>query len=234
MKDIEIYYNDKPMDIKSIPIPLLCVSCKNNDVQDEKCVMTRLDQLEEIRRGDMFCCFAYEPVDPSIDKKQKYREMEDFLKVKSGGNKRARVEDQYSHIESIFGDGFEIELNGTDDVTDYVRTGDSKPVHDPKGLKLNVSREKQVRLCLNVIFSILEKEQVGLLVTLADRAVSVVGIVPYFSYMDTAQAMEKDDRFVIEHMQICALKGMDPVRLLAERDVESSIDIKPRKRRFGG
>jgi len=41
-----------------------------------------MDQMEEIRKGEMFCCFAYEPVDSSVDKQQVFDEMEKYLAEK--------------------------------------------------------------------------------------------------------------------------------------------------------
>ena len=84
MKDIAVHYKGRPMTIDSVPVPELCRTCKINMEADEKCLMTRVDQLEEIRMGEMFCCFAYDTSDPSIDNDRKYKEMEEFLEKKYG------------------------------------------------------------------------------------------------------------------------------------------------------
>ena len=34
--------------------------------------------MEEIQRGEMFLCFAYEPNDPSVNKKQILRDMDKY------------------------------------------------------------------------------------------------------------------------------------------------------------
>jgi hypothetical protein len=222
MKDLEIYYNDERITIDSIPVPQLCITCKKSIEGDEKCLLTRLDQLEELKRGEMFCCFAYEPSDPSIDKNHKYREMEEFLDKKYGKSKDARIDKECSRMGRMMDEGYEFRLKSTDDISKYMRSVDSRPVHDPNGLKLKISRKKQIGMCLDKMQSILQEELVGMLVDLADRAVQELGIVPDFSYMDISLAMEEDDRFELAYMQICALKGSDPVKLLAERDIEKS------------
>lgn len=56
------------------------VSClKKNDAKEEApCLLNRMDQMEEIQRGEMFLCFAYEPNDPSVNKKQILRDMDKY------------------------------------------------------------------------------------------------------------------------------------------------------------
>ncbi|MBA3044590.1 MAG: hypothetical protein KKH41_06445 [Candidatus Thermoplasmatota archaeon] len=72
------YYLDDgtKIDEDSIPVPLLCQSCIINGKEIVACNLTRMDQLDEIQKGEMFCCFAYEPVDPTVDKEALFREME--------------------------------------------------------------------------------------------------------------------------------------------------------------
>ncbi len=73
--------NGTEIDPASVPIPLLCMSClKNNDAKEEiPCMLNRIDQMKEIQNGEMFCCFAYEPIDPSVNKQQIFDEMEKYL-----------------------------------------------------------------------------------------------------------------------------------------------------------
>ena len=69
------------IDPSSVPIPYLCTTCmKNNDPTEEiACNMTRIDQTDDVKNGAMFCCFAYEPINPSINKELKIKEMEEYL-----------------------------------------------------------------------------------------------------------------------------------------------------------
>ena len=60
----------------SIPVPDICLSCAKNGKNVVVCNLTRMGQMEEMSAGEMFCCFAYEPADPSIDKEAVIREME--------------------------------------------------------------------------------------------------------------------------------------------------------------
>lgn len=74
------YLDDGTMvDIDSIPIPSLCLSCLKNQKNEVACNITRIDQISEIKSGKMFCCFAYEPNDPTIDKESIFKEMEEHL-----------------------------------------------------------------------------------------------------------------------------------------------------------
>ncbi len=75
----EGYYLDDgtKVDEDSIPIPALCNSCRKD--QGVVCNLTRMDQMDEIRRGEMFCCFAYVPEDTNVDKESILKEMRDYL-----------------------------------------------------------------------------------------------------------------------------------------------------------
>jgi len=66
----------------SIPVPVLCTSCREYEDGSMVCDLTRMDQMDEIEKGEMFCCFAYEPMDPDIDKESVYEEMKDHLSKK--------------------------------------------------------------------------------------------------------------------------------------------------------
>ena len=73
------------VDPASIPLPSLCISClKNNNPREEiACNLTRIDHIEEIQNGEMFCCFAYEPIDSSVNREQIINEMESYLAKKN-------------------------------------------------------------------------------------------------------------------------------------------------------
>ena len=78
----EGYFSDdgREIDPLTVPLPALCRSClKYNDAKEETpCLLNRMDQTEEMRKGERFLCFAYEPNDPSVNKKQILREMEEY------------------------------------------------------------------------------------------------------------------------------------------------------------
>jgi hypothetical protein len=67
------------VDTDSIPVPSLCFSCLKNRKNEVACNLTRMDQSSEIECGDTFCCFAYEPNDPTINKESIISEMEKYL-----------------------------------------------------------------------------------------------------------------------------------------------------------
>jgi hypothetical protein len=76
------YHSDDGTEVDplTVPMPTLCNSCiKKNDAKEETpCLLNRMDQMEEMKNGTMFLCFAYEPNDPSIDKKKVYKDMEKY------------------------------------------------------------------------------------------------------------------------------------------------------------
>ena len=80
MTDEGGYYLDDgtKIDEDSIPVPSLCKSCIKNGKEVVACNLTRMDQMEDIQKGDLFCCFAYEPNDPAIDKEALFRKMETY------------------------------------------------------------------------------------------------------------------------------------------------------------
>jgi len=83
----EGYFLDdgREIDPLSVPLQALCSSClKNNDAEEETpCLLNRMDQMEEMKKGEMFCCFAYGPIDPSVDKQQVIDKMEKYLAEKN-------------------------------------------------------------------------------------------------------------------------------------------------------
>ena len=76
------YFSDdgREIDPLTVPLPALCRSClKYNDAKEETpCLLNRMDQMEEMRKGERFLCFAYEPSDPSVNKKQTLCEMKEY------------------------------------------------------------------------------------------------------------------------------------------------------------
>ena len=85
MKEGYLSDDGTEIDPASVPVPFLCKSClKNNDANEEVyCVLNRIDQMEEVRNGEMFCCFAYEPIDPHVNKQKIIDEMERYLAKKN-------------------------------------------------------------------------------------------------------------------------------------------------------
>ena len=99
----------------------------------------------------------------------------------------------------------------------YVRSVDSAPIHNYNGLWPHTSKEETIRKCIAEIFNILKEEKVAMLADLVDKVVHDLNIIPNFTYKDIAIQLEKDGRFEIEKMQVCSLKGTDPIDLLIEK-----------------
>ncbi len=80
----EGYYLDDgtKIDKDAILIPDLCISCKKNQKGEVACNLIRIDQMNEIQKGEMFCCFAYEPKNANVDKESLFMEMEKYLSKK--------------------------------------------------------------------------------------------------------------------------------------------------------
>ena len=76
----EGYFSDDGTEIDqtTVPTPTLCLSClKNNDATEEViCMITRMDQMKDVKNGERFLCFAYDPNDPSINKKKVLLDMD--------------------------------------------------------------------------------------------------------------------------------------------------------------
>jgi hypothetical protein len=110
---------------------------------------------------------------------------------------------------------FSIHKNGK--IKRYVTSLDSIPTHNKNGLKPKITQNQMIDLCLDNIYKILEKEKVGMLLDLVNFVVKTMDIIPTFTYREFAERMEKDDRFTIYQMQVCCLKGDNPIRLMSER-----------------
>ncbi len=78
------FYTDDgiKVDCDSIPIPTLCLSCSKHENEEIACTITRMDQLDEIKKDEVFCCFDFEPIDPKIDKEFIFNEMNTYLRKK--------------------------------------------------------------------------------------------------------------------------------------------------------
>jgi len=72
------------VDPESIPMPARCLSCSKHENEEIACTLTRMDQIEEIQNKEVFCCFAYEPIDQKIDKESIFNEMNSYLRNKYG------------------------------------------------------------------------------------------------------------------------------------------------------
>lgn len=71
------YFNDDGTEFVPglLPTPDLCVSCVSNEVQDAEeevlCNLTRADQEDD----EVFVCFAYQPISPTINRADVLREL---------------------------------------------------------------------------------------------------------------------------------------------------------------
>jgi hypothetical protein len=83
MKVKEGYFSDDGTEIDqtTVPTPTLCLSClKNNDATEEvSCMINRMDQMKDVKNGDRYLCFAYDPNDPSINKKKVLQDMDRYM-----------------------------------------------------------------------------------------------------------------------------------------------------------
>ena len=73
------------VDPGSVPIPPLCLSCAKNQNNETACILNRLDQINEINNGEIFCCFSFVPIDPTINKDSIFNEMKKYLAEKNDG-----------------------------------------------------------------------------------------------------------------------------------------------------
>jgi len=108
-------------------------------------------------------------------------------------------------------------LDNDTTITRSVISPDSIPTHNHNGLRSNITKEQMMDCCLDEIHTILESEKVGMLANLVNGTVKNMDIVPAFTYREIANRMESDGRFEITHMQICGLKGTDPISLMMEK-----------------
>lgn len=78
----EGYFSDagEEIDPSTVPVPELCLTCSKNNVAKEEvpCMCNRMDQMN-LRIGERFLCFAYEPIDKTVNKKKILRDMEKYL-----------------------------------------------------------------------------------------------------------------------------------------------------------
>ena len=81
----------------------------------------------------------------------------------------------------------------------------------------DLSTDKQIHACLDLIETELREKHVGSIFKLVDAAVEKLKMAPTFSYADLADATEADDRFEIAKRQLICLAGGDPVKLYVKR-----------------
>ena len=94
---------------------------------------------------------------------------------------------------------------------------DSLPKHNLNGLTPDISPEEMMELCLDEIYKILQKEQVGMMRDLVDRVIQEMDIIPTFTYRQCGERMSADGRFEVHLMQACSLKGTDPIKLMVDK-----------------
>ena len=102
-------------------------------------------------------------------------------------------------------------------ISEIVIRIDSLPTHNKNGLVPDITPEQMMDLCLDEIFSILEKEKVGMHLDLVDKVLLDMDIIPSFTYQQISNRMRNDSRFHVMYEQICGLKGTDPLALMGER-----------------
>lgn len=98
-----------------------------------------------------------------------------------------------------------------------VASFDSIPTHNANGLTPDITPEEMMDLCLDEIYKILQKEKVGMMRDLVDGVIKEMDIIPTFTYRQIGGRMSQNGRFENHLMQICSLKGTDPIDLMAEK-----------------
>ncbi len=94
---------------------------------------------------------------------------------------------------------------------------DSVPMHNSNGIRPDMAKEEIINSCIEVIHSIIKIEKVGMLRDLVDKVVQDLNITPNFTYKEIGIQMENDGRFEVYQMQVCSLKGTDPIELILNK-----------------
>ncbi len=102
-------------------------------------------------------------------------------------------------------------------ISHTVASLDSFPAYNQNGLTPDISPEQMMDICLDEIEKILQVEKVGMMRDLVDLIIKQMDVVPTFAYREIGERMSNDGRFELHLMQVCCLKGNDPIRLLSEK-----------------
>ena len=108
----------------------------------------------------------------------------------------------------------------TDDggkISHPVASLDSLPAHNLNGLRPDITPEQMMDLCLDEIEKKLQIEKVGMMRDLVDLVIKQMDVVPTFTYREIGERITNESRFELHLMQICCLKGNDPIGLLSEK-----------------
>lgn len=74
-----------------------------------------------------------------------------------------------------------------------------------------------INSCIEMIHQILKIEKVGMLGDVVDKVVQDLNIIPNFTYREIGIQMENDGRFEVYQMQVCSLKGTNPIELILDK-----------------
>ena len=107
--------------------------------------------------------------------------------------------------------------DGEKKITILAKHVDSVPTHNSDGIKPDLTKEEIINSCIEVIHSIIKIEKVGMLRDLVDKVVQDLNITPNFTYREIGMQIKNDGRFEIYQMQVCSLKGTDPLELLVDK-----------------
>lgn len=108
-------------------------------------------------------------------------------------------------------------LDGGKKIKIFAVSLDSVPVHNPDGIRPEMTKEEMINSCTEVIHQVLKIEKVGMLRDVVDKVVRVLNIIPNFTYREIGMQMENDGRFEVFEMQVCSLKGTDPIDLILDK-----------------
>jgi hypothetical protein len=99
----------------------------------------------------------------------------------------------------------------------YTESFDSVPIHNLNGIRPTMTKEEMINSCIEVIRQILQIEKVGMLGDVVDKVVQDLNIILNFTYREIGMQMENDGRFEVYQMQVCSLKGTDPIKLILDK-----------------
>jgi|LGOV01.1.fsa_nt_gb hypothetical protein len=80
-----------------------------------------------------------------------------------------------------------------------------------------MTKKEMINSCIETIHPILKIEKIGMLGDVVNKVVQDLNIILNFTYREIGMQMENDDRFEIYQMQVCSLKGIDPIELISSK-----------------
>lgn len=108
-------------------------------------------------------------------------------------------------------------LDGGKKIKIFAKSLDSVPIHNLNGIRPDMTKVEMINSCIEIIHQILKIEKVGMLGDVVDKVVQDLNIIPNFTYREIGIQMENDGRFEVYQMQVCSLKGTNPIELILDK-----------------